>query len=127
MAPRATPFSEILIPRRSASLPPLTPAVFFVLFALSGGERHGYAIMREVAELSDGTFRMGPGTLYWTIQRLLDLEAIEETGLDGEPEGRRRTYRLTRSGKALLAAEIRRMDALLLRAHQRKLLPGSST
>jgi DNA-binding PadR family transcriptional regulator len=115
------------VPDDLQSLLPLTPAVFFVLFALSGGERHGYAIMREVAELSDGTFRMGPGTLYLTIQRLLDLEAIEETGLDSEPEGRRRTYRLTRSGKALVAAEIRRMDALLLRAQQKKLLPRRST
>ncbi len=90
---------------------PLTPAVFFILFALAEGEKHGYAIMQEVAVLSDGKFRMGPGTLYTTIQRLLELSLIEETAT--EAGGRRRFYRLSRTGKAVLKAEVARMEAVV--------------
>ena len=91
---------------------PLTPAVFFTLFALAGGEKHGYAIMQETQKLSDGSFRMGPATLYTTIQRLLDLALISE--LDGD--GRRRTYKLTSAGRSLLDAELTRVDALVRKA-----------
>jgi DNA-binding PadR family transcriptional regulator len=103
------------------NLLPLTPAVFFILFALSEGEKHGYAIMQEVLVLSDGTFRMGPGTLYTTIQRLLELSLIEES--DTEAGGRRRYYRLTGSGKSALKGELGRMDALVRRAARQKLVP----
>jgi DNA-binding PadR family transcriptional regulator len=96
--------------------PPLTPAVFFTLFALIDGEKHGYAIMQEARQLSDGTFRMGPATLYTTVQRLLDLELIEEAAADEEADSRRRNYRLTTSGRALLDAELRRVEALLRKA-----------
>ena len=60
-------------------MPPLTPAVFHVLLALAGGERHGYAIMQDVAESTGGHVRMGPGTLYGTIRRLLVAQMIEES------------------------------------------------
>ena len=80
---------------------PLTPAVFFILFALADGEKHGYAIMQDVGRLSGDKVRMGPATLYTTIQRLLDLSLIEETKSSIEEEGRRRYYRLTRAGKSL--------------------------
>jgi DNA-binding PadR family transcriptional regulator len=104
-------------------LMPLTPAVFFILFALADGEKHGYAIMQQVAVLSDHKVRMGPGTLYTTIQRLLELSLIEET-TTGEGRGeRRRYYRLTRAGKAILQAEIARMNAVLRLAQQKKLVP----
>ena len=96
--------------------PPLTPAVFFTLFALIDGEKHGYAIMQEARKLSDGTFRMGPATLYTTVQRLLDLDLIEETPADDDADSRRRNYRLTESGRALLDAELRRVEALLRKA-----------
>jgi hypothetical protein len=82
------------LPDEVQKLLPLTPAVFFVLFALANGEKHGYAIMQEMEALSEGKFHMDPGTLYTTLQRLLDLELIEEiekaeaSGL----EGRRRYY-----------------------------------
>lgn len=116
------------MPPKAHSLPddlqdllPLTPAVFFILFALSEGERHGYAIMQQVAVLSDGKFRMGPGTLYTTIQRLLDLSLIEET--DTDAGSRRRYYRLTRSGRLVFKAELGRMDAVVRLALQHKLLP----
>jgi DNA-binding PadR family transcriptional regulator len=105
---------------------PLTPAVFFILFALADGEKHGYAMMQDVAVLSDGKFRMGPGTLYTTIQRLLDLSLIEETAKHDEPEGRRRYYRLTGAGKALLHVEIGRMDAVVRLAHQKRLVPRNA-
>jgi DNA-binding PadR family transcriptional regulator len=96
--------------------PPLTPAVFFTLFALAGGEKHGYAIMQETRKLSDGSFRMGPATLYTTIQRLLDLDLIEEAAGDKDADSRRRNYRLTRSGRALLDAELERVEALVHKA-----------
>ncbi|MGD1210260.1 MAG: helix-turn-helix transcriptional regulator [Candidatus Acidiferrales bacterium] len=104
-------------------LMPLTPAVFFILFALADGEKHGYAIMQQVGVLSDGKVRMGPGTLYTTIQRLLGLSLIEETTTSDERDERRRYYRLTRVGKAILQAEIGRMDAVLRIARQKKLVP----
>ena len=90
---------------------PLTPAVFFVLFALANGEKHGYAIMQETKVLSDGKFRMGAGTLYTTIQRLLEMSLIEEGKVDAE--ARRRYYRLTRSGRLVFKAELSRMDKVL--------------
>src|SRR5258706_9416405 len=67
------------VPDDLQHLLPLTPAVFFILFALAEGEKHGYAIMQTVFRISGNQFRMGPGTLYTTIQRLLDLNLIEET------------------------------------------------
>jgi len=58
---------------------PLTPAVFHVLLALADGERHGYAIMQEVAASTGGQIKMGPGTLYGTIKRLLEIRLLEES------------------------------------------------
>lgn len=95
----------------SNELLPLTPAVFFILFALASGEKHGYAIMKEVSVLSDGKFRMGAGTLYTTIQRLLELGLIEEGKTDDEE--RRRYYHLTREGKLVFKAELSRLDKVL--------------
>jgi len=92
---------------------PLTPSVFFVLFALAGGDKHGYAIMQQVGTLSDGQFRMGPGTLYTTIQRLLDLQLIEEVVSASEGDTRRRYYRLGQAGKSVLDAELDRMHHIL--------------
>ena len=102
---------------------PLTPAVFYILFALAEGEKHGYAIMKEVEEISGGYFNMGPGTLYTTIQRLLELDLIEETATSSNSERRRRYYRLSRSGRHALEAELNRMEALVRSAQHRKLVP----
>lgn len=107
--------------------PPLTPAVFFILFALADGEKHGYAIMQEVSKLSGSKFRMGPGTLYTTIQRLLDLKLIAETKDSIAEEGRRRYYKLTRAGKSLFEAELARMDEVLRVAHRKNGWPRFST
>lgn len=77
--------------------------------------------MQDVSKLSENKFRMGPGTLYTTIQRLLDLKLIVETGGSSADEGRRRYYKLTRAGRSLFEAELSRMDALLRLAHRKKL------
>ncbi len=109
------------LPEDLRQMMPLTPAVFFVLFSLAEGEKHGYAIMKDVGELSSGEVKMGPGTLYTTIQRLLELGLIEETRSD-PTERRRRYYRLTRTGKALLEAEVARMDSVVRLARQKRLV-----
>ena len=102
---------------------PLTPAVFYILFALAEGEKHGYAIMKEVETVSGGQFTMGPGTLYTTIQRLLELGLIEETETSFESERRRRNYRLSRIGRKTFEAELNRMQSLVRSAQRRKLAP----
>ncbi len=118
MPPRDSRLSDPL-----RELMPLTPAVFFILFALADGEKHGYAIMQQVAELSDSKVRMGPGTLYTTLQRLLDLGAINEVMLPRGAEERRRYYRLSGAGRLLLDAEFSRLNAVLRLAQQKKILP----
>lgn len=108
------------LPDELRTLLPLTPAVFFTLFALAEGEKHGYAIMQQVGTLSGNKVRMGPGTLYSTIQRLLELDLVEEvSGRSGD--NRRRYYRLTPHGKLLLEAEILRMDELVRLARRKRL------
>lgn len=102
---------------------PLTPAVFYILFALADGEKHGYAIMKEVENVSGGQFTMGPGTLYTTVQRLLELGLIEETSTLSDSERRRRCYRLSRMGRRALEAELNRMEWLVRCAQRRKLAP----
>jgi DNA-binding PadR family transcriptional regulator len=114
------------IPKELRSLVPMTPAVFFIMLALADGQKHGYAIMQEVSNLSDSKFRMGPGTLYTTIQRLLDLSLIEEAGgpsRTSRQHSRRRYYRLTGAGKGLLEFEVRRLESVVRTARQKKLVP----
>lgn len=108
-------------------VPPLTPAVFYVMLSLADGEKHGYAIMQETTALSDGKFRMGPGTLYATLQRLLDTGLIEEVaGKRGTEDSRRRYYRLAGRAKSLLESELARMDSAVRMARRRKLAPGTA-
>ena len=90
---------------------PLTPAVFHVLLSLADGDRHGYSIMQSVTEATDGQVRMGPGTLYGTIKRLLDSALIVESDERPDPElddERRRYYGMTSLGKRVLRAEVER-------------------
>jgi len=114
------------LPDELRDLLPLTPAVFYILFALAQGEQHGYAIMQEVKPLSDGQFSMGPATLYTTIQRLLELALIEETTDDSDTERRRRCYRLSRGGRQVFEAEVGRMESLVRSAQRRKLVPDAA-
>jgi DNA-binding PadR family transcriptional regulator len=104
---------------------PLTPATFQILLALVGGERHGYAIMREVAEGSAGAVRLGPGTLYGSLKRLLDAGLVEEGAERADPQlgdERRRYYRITPFGLAVARAEARRMDGVVRAARRKRLL-----
>jgi DNA-binding PadR family transcriptional regulator len=108
---------------------PLTPAVFHVLLALSDGERHGYAIMQEVVESTGGQIRMGPGTLYGTIKRLLEARLIEES--DERPDAslddeRRRYYRITGHGARVVKAEALRYAKMVELARGKRLLGGNA-
>lgn len=110
---------------------PLTPAVFHILIALADGEAHGYAIMQEVAERSGGSVRLGPGTLYGAIGRLLDDGLIQECDKRPDPEmddERRRYYRLTNLGARVLALETERLEDLVRAARStravRKMKPA---
>lgn len=98
---------------------PMTQAGLHILLVLAGGERHGYALMQEVPVLSAGRLRLGPGTLYRTLQELLALGWIEESALDPD-DPRRRTYRLSRRGRGALQAELGRLNALLEVAQARQ-------
>lgn len=92
---------------------PLTPAVFNILLALADGEKHGYAIMLEVEENTQGEIKMGPGTLYGSIKRMLAAGLIEECDERPDPaldDERRRYYRLSGLGQRVLAAEAERLS-----------------
>jgi DNA-binding PadR family transcriptional regulator len=98
---------------------PLTTAEFQILLCLAGGERHGYAIMQEVAAATQGKVRLGPGTLYRSIKRLLTARLIEEGGERPDPaldDERRRYYQLTNLGRRVAAAEAARLDELVSQA-----------
>jgi len=96
---------------------PLTPAVFAILLALSEGERHGYGIMKQAALPAGGEIKLGPGTLYGTLDRLMRDALVEETGFTDDE--RRRYYRLTGLGTRVLAAETSRLSAALKTARTR--------
>ena len=103
---------------------PLTSSVFHILLALSDGDLHGYGIMQEVAEHTSGQIRLGPGTLYGAIKRLLSQGLIVEVGRRaGLGDERRRYYRLTDVGQRVLKAETNRISRLLSVAQQKRLLP----
>ena len=106
---------------------PLTQPVFNILLALADGEKHGYGIMQEIDRNTGGRLRLGPGTLYGSIKRMLEDGWIEESDERPDPahdDERRRYYRLTEFGQRVAAAEASRMEALVRLAHLRRLLPG---
>ncbi len=106
-----------------AELLPLPPAQLHILLALADGEKHGYAVMSEVEALTDGTVSMGPGTLYGAIKRMLNAGLIEESDERPDPElddSRRRYYRLTGFGAAVLSAELARLEQLVRAAEAKK-------
>ncbi len=114
---------------RPGDMLPLTPAVFHILLALADGEKHGYSIMQEVTRITDGTVRMGPGTLYGTIKRLLEARLIEEAEERPDPaldDERRRYYRLTAFGERVAQAEARRLANLLHIAQTKRLMGGAT-
>ena len=106
---------------------PLPAASLHIVLALLEGELHGYALMRRVGELSDGAVKMGPGTLYGTLNRLVEDGLIEETtdrATHVEAE-RRRYYMLTGSGRSIALAELARLQTLVHRVGG--YLPGGAT
>jgi DNA-binding PadR family transcriptional regulator len=110
------------------TVPPLTPAVFQILLALSTGERHGYSIMKQVEADSQGQVTMGTGTLYGSLKRMLDAGLVELSDRRVDPEmddERRIYYRLTRAGAQALSAELQRYQRIVSVARQRKLFPKS--
>jgi DNA-binding PadR family transcriptional regulator len=105
----------------------MTPAVVHVLLALAGGERHGYAILKDVQLHVGSRLRFGPGTIYGTLQRLMEAGWVEEAAPPGaDVDQRRRYYRMTRAGREALEAEVDRLGALLDAARAHRIRPRAS-
>lgn len=107
---------------------PLTPAVLHILLALGDGERHGYSIMQEIAAQTEGKLRIGPATLYRSIKHMLADGLIEEVDERPDPaldDERRRYYRMTGLGQAVVLAEIQRLSQAIEVAKTRPLLVAS--
>jgi len=113
------------MPKRK--LDPLPSAAFQILLSLAEEDLHGYAIMREVEEQTGGRMRLGPGTLYSSIQSLLEEGLIDEVDPGGEVkpgEERRRTYRLSQEGRKVARDEAERLHDLLRVARAKNILRG---
>jgi DNA-binding PadR family transcriptional regulator len=113
------------MPKRK--LDPLPSAAFQILLSLADEDRHGYGIMRQVADQTDGRMRLGPGTLYSSIQSLLEEKFIDEVDLGQDRklgQERRRYYRLTSAGRKLARAEADRLAELLRLARVKKIFRG---
>ncbi|MDX1950700.1 MAG: helix-turn-helix transcriptional regulator [Verrucomicrobiota bacterium] len=109
---------------------PLTPAVLHILLALSIQERHGYGIMKQVEADSQGKVKMGPGTLYGAIGRMIESGLISESDKKIDPaldDERRIYYQITALGQKTLAAELDRYREIIALARQRRLSPITST
>jgi DNA-binding PadR family transcriptional regulator len=114
-----------MMPKRK--LDPLPAAAFQIMLALADGDLHGYAIMRQVEEQTGGRLRLGPGTLYGSIQSLLEGNLIEEVDRPEDIEvhsERRRYYRLTVTGRKMARSEAEKMADVLRVARARKILRG---
>jgi DNA-binding PadR family transcriptional regulator len=108
---------------------PLPRDTFHILVSLAERDRHGYSVMKDVLDRTDGALRFSPSSLYASIRRLLEKGLIEELAERPDPERddeRRRYYRLTRLGRSVATAEARRVERLLLDARSTGLLPRKS-
>src|SRR5213079_2405503 len=94
---------------------PLSPATLHILIALASEDRHGYGIMQEIAKQTNDQYKLGPGTLYDNLQKLLDQGLVEEVNRRDNEDPRRRYYRLTSMGQDVIAAEIRRLESVFRR------------
>lgn len=120
MSPRSAPSED------ADSFLPLPTAVFHILVALADQERHGYAIMQDVAERTGGKVRLSAGTLYSAVRRMLEQGLIEELRDSPDPasaDERRRYYAITTLGRTVALAEARRVTALLSQARAAGLIP----
>ena len=103
----------------SSQFLPLSPASLHILLALAAEDLHGYGIMQEVARQSQGQYKLGPGTLYDNLKKLLNHRLVEEsskTAPADDRDSRRRYYRLSTVGRKVLAAEVTRLDEVLREA-----------
>ncbi len=99
---------------------PLYPATLYILLSLASEDLHGYGIMQEVARQSQGTYKLGPGTLYDNLQKLIQRKVVQELGRrPGDEDPRRRYYRLTSLGRDVLAAETDRLADVVRQARLR--------
>jgi DNA-binding PadR family transcriptional regulator len=99
---------------------PLSPATLHILLSLAGEDLHGYGIMQEIVHHSDGKYKVGPGTLYDNLQKLIDREWVQELGnRKSDDDPRRRYYRLTAAGRGVLAAETARLAGVVREARSR--------
>lgn len=103
----------------------LTPLSAAILFALSGGASHGYAIIKEIETITSGEMRPNTGSMYLALHRLLEDGLIEESSGQGE-DSRRRYYRLTEAGRSAAKAEAKRLSQLLRVASVKKLIPRNA-
>jgi len=113
----------------AASLLPLAPAAFHILLAVADQDRHGYAIIQEVAVRTAGEMKLSAGTLYRSIQKLVELDLIEETSERPTPDlddERRRYYRITAFGREVARAEAERLQALVHLARTCGLAPRTT-
>ena len=113
---------------KDATNMPLTPAVLHILLALAKEERHGYRIMKEVEADSQGKVKMGPGTLYGSIGRMIDAGLIRESDKRKDPEmddERRIYYKITALGQQALAAELERYREVVAVAKRKRLAPAT--
>ena len=103
---------------------PLSPATLHILLSLAAEDLHGYGIMQEVARQSDGKYKLGPGTLYDNLQKLIQRKFVQELGRrPGDDDPRRRYYRLTSVGRGVLAAETNRLAGVVREARLRLQIP----
>lgn len=106
---------------------PLTPAAFHVLLALADGPKHGYLILKDVEERTNGEVRLSTGTLYGLIKRFLDDDLIMETRSAPGDDERRRPYKLTVLGRDVASAEAERLERLVAAARGARLLSRART
>src|ERR1700726_3366072 len=100
-----------------SSFLPLSPATLHILLALASEDRHGYGIMQEVARQSEGQYKLGPGTLYDNLQRMMHQGMVENAPRPSENDDpRRRYYRLTPFGRRLLSTEVTRLESVVREA-----------
>lgn len=111
----------------SLGTPPLTPAVFHILLALADGPLHGYAIMRAVEAVAGAELRMGPGTIYGSLQRMEEAGLVAEVRAGAAEAGeRRRTFTLLPTGRRALAEEAARLVRLSELVRAKRLVPGEA-
>ena len=108
----------------ASSFLPLSPATLHILLSLAAEDLHGYGIMQEVARQSGGKYKLGPGTLYDNLQKLIHHKFVQELGRrPGDDDPRRRYYRLTSVGRGVLAAETNRLAGVVREARLRLQIP----